>query len=72
MRVGVDRNVALSKDALDVLIGAAYPNDRKPEDHVVLEAARSRGPTTQSSGGGPARTYALPVEQHFELVVEDV
>jgi hypothetical protein len=72
VRVGVDRNVALSKDALDVLIGAAYPNDRKPEDHVVVEAARSRAPATQSTGSsGPARTYALPVEQHFELVIED-
>ena len=68
VRVAVDRSVALSKDALDVLIGAAYPNDRKAEDHVVVEAARSRGAVAPSTGS--TRSFALPVEQHFEFVID--
>lgn len=57
-RVAVDRSVRLSKDALDVLIGAAYPNSRKIEDTVVLEAAKS--------GNG----FSLPVEQQHSFVID--
>jgi len=51
-RVAVDRSVSLSKDALDVLIGAAYPNHQKAEDQIVVQAAKG------------SSAYALPVEQH--------
>lgn len=54
-RIAVDRSVSLSKDALDVLIGAAYPNSRKAEDAVVLQAAKGQ------------KDYALPVEQHTTI-----
>jgi hypothetical protein len=56
-RVAVDRSVSLSKDALDVLIGAAYPNSRKAEDSVVLQAAKGQ------------KDYALPVEQHTTITL---
>jgi len=58
-RVAVDRKVSLSKDALDVLIGAAYPNNRKAEDEVVLKAAKGPG------------AYALPVEQQTTFIIGD-
>lgn len=56
-RIAVDRSVSLSKDALDVLIGAAYPNSRKAEDAVVLQAAKGQ------------KDYALPVEQHTTITL---
>jgi hypothetical protein len=59
-RVAVDRTIKLSKDALDVLIGAAYPNSRKVEDAVILEAAKARD----------SAAYALPVEQHHTFTID--
>lgn len=56
-RIAVDRSVSLTKDALDVLIGAAYPNSRKAEDSVVLQAAKGQ------------KDYALPVEQHTTVTL---
>jgi hypothetical protein len=64
-RVAVDRSVSLSKDALDVLIGAAYPNNPKAEDSVVVQAAIAPG---LSRG---ERTYALPVEQNTTFIIGD-
>ena len=69
-RVAVDRSVRLSKDALDVLIGAAYPNNRKVEDHVVLEAAKPRGGGIAANAAGGAGAYALPVEQHTTITID--
>jgi len=71
-RVAVDRSVSLSKDALDILIGAAYPSSRKAEDQVVVEATRTRTnvSTNQSEGTAQSRSYALPVEQHSTYVIE--
>jgi len=59
-RVAVDRTIKLSKDALDVLVGAAYPNSRKIEDAVIVEAAKAAGDST----------FALPVEQHNTLIID--
>jgi hypothetical protein len=54
IEVGVDRSVRLSKEALEVLLGAAYPNVRRSDHEFILSAA---GPIEQ--------TYGLPVEQVF-------
>lgn len=56
-RVAVDRSISISKDALDVLIGAAYPNSRKPEDAIAVQAAKGE------------RAYALPVEQKTTFII---
>ncbi len=64
IEVGVDRANLISKEALEVLLGAAYPGVRRPEHDAVLSAARSqrpRGVASQSEAGEPA--FALPVEQ---------
>jgi hypothetical protein len=65
-RVAVDRSVRLSKDALDVLIGAAYPNSRKLEDTVVVEATKLEA----AKSGDAASTFALPVEQQHTFVID--
>lgn len=69
-RVAVDRSVSLSKDALDVLIGAAYPNSRKAEAEIVVDAARSRGAGRGVAANSADATFALPVEQHHTFVIE--
>ena len=64
IEVGVDRQVALSKDAVEALIGASYPNTRTEIHDLLLDAA---GP--QHSGGratlasADADVYGLPSEQ---------
>ena len=70
IEVGVDRANLVSKEALEVLLGAAYPGVRRPEHDAVLSAARSQRPrsaVSQSEASEPA--FALPVEQivHYEI-----
>lgn len=64
IEVGVDRQIALSKDAVEALIGASYPNARTEIHDLLLDAA---GP---QHGGGRATinavgsdVYGLPSEQ---------
>jgi len=61
--VNVNRTVALSRDAVEALIGASYPNARNDVHDRVLNAA------APEKGGGRVKTasvddaYALPSEQ---------
>ena len=57
--VKVDRSVPLSREAVEALIGAAYPNSPGPEHEAVLQAAASL-----SVNAGNA-AYGLPVMQVF-------
>lgn len=65
--VGVDRSMAISKDALEVLLGSAFPGVRSSEHEIVLSAAASRGPrvvAASTNASPPAEVaYGLPVEQ---------
>lgn len=70
MEVGIDRSVRLTRDALDVIVGAAYPNDRPAEADVYVRAAAPsrdpRRPQSSSAGSNAAASadaYGLPVEQ---------
>ncbi|MFL6245140.1 MAG: hypothetical protein ACJ74H_03880 [Thermoanaerobaculia bacterium] len=80
IEVGIDRRVALSRDAVEVLVGASYPNARSEEHDALLRAAgggvvqERRQPTSNSNVAPhpsplPAErgegTYGLPVEQVF-------
>lgn len=65
IEVGVDSRVMLSRPAVEVLIGAAYPGQHRPEHDEILVAAAGRGSgriAAQSNGGSDA-LYALPIEQ---------
>src|ERR1051326_2394914 len=71
VEIAVDRATLVSKEALEVLLGSAYPGVRRAEHEAVFSAARSpraRGLITQSSDGSDA-AFALPVEQviHYEV-----
>ena len=70
IEVGVDRRIALSRDALEVLVGASYPNTRREEHDALLRAASGgqevnrRQPSANSTGTAPAAAqYGLPMEQ---------
>jgi hypothetical protein len=60
--VAVDRAAMLSKDALDVLVGAAFPGTRTGEHDVVLSAAAPPAPSGRIAATS-VQSYALPVEQ---------
>jgi hypothetical protein len=70
VEIAVDRATLVSKEALEVLLGAAYPGVRRAEHEAVFSAARSpreRGLLAQSTDSDAA--FALPVEQvvHYEI-----
>jgi hypothetical protein len=75
LNVGLDSKVMLSRDAVEVLIGAAWPNPRGVHHDAVLNAAGGgardgRAPRVRTEGetaGGA--TYALPVEQSLTIDV---
>lgn len=63
--VEIDRSFALTREALEVLIGAAYPNTPHAEHEAVLRAA-SLEPEQKGIAASEARsTYGLPVSQTF-------
>jgi len=57
IEVGVDRSLTVSRDALEVLLGSAFPGTRRIEHEVILAAASG---TSESA-------YALPVEQIIQV-----
>ncbi len=65
IEVGVDRRVSLSRAALEVLIGAAFPNQRSEAHDAILDAASGRiGGVRQIQGD------AAPNEERFGLPME--
>jgi hypothetical protein len=68
--VAVDDRTTLSKEALEVLVGAAYPSSRRAEhDVIVTVAARDRrGDGVTTNALSSSQSYALPIEQ--SLIVE--
>ena len=66
VEVTVSERIALSRDALDVLIGAAYPNPRRAEHDAIVSAITAKGGLRARSSGSSAKAvseYALPTEQ---------
>lgn len=67
--VGIDRRVPLSRDAVEVLLGASYPNPRREEHDALLRAAsgpaeaQRRQPSANSVAAAQPGDYGLPVEQ---------
>jgi hypothetical protein len=67
VETAVDRSVALSRDAAEVLAGAAYPRARSDESEIVLRAsapdAGVRRAQSNAAGAAVAQSYGLAVEQ---------
>lgn len=71
IEVTIDRKIALSRDAVEALLGAAYPNTRRPEHDALLQAAGGGGGggriAAQSAGDAQ---YGLPAEQTITYLME--
>jgi hypothetical protein len=67
--VGVDRSVKLTREAVEVLIGAAYPNSVREEHEPVMRAAGARAEGRVAASDAAAAddqpSYGLPVTQAF-------
>jgi hypothetical protein len=77
LEVSVDHSVRLSRDAFEVIIGAAYPRERGEQADVLTRAARGNNTlrvqaTGASATSAPATadTYSLPVEQTVTYEVD--
>jgi len=70
---GIDRSVALSRDAVEALIGAAYPGVKRPEHEALLGVAaapHNGGRIAANAAAAPAE-YGLPIEQTITVRNED-
>lgn len=68
IELGIDRSVALSKDAIEVLTGSAYPHTPTIEGELTVRAAApvpASGNRLQANSVASATTvYGLPIEQN--------
>ena len=70
LEIGVDRLTHLSRAAVEVLIGASYPNAHREEHDAILRAAgnaRRGGDRGAVANAADAADYALPVEQTLTI-----
>lgn len=75
IEVGLDRNVRLSRAAVEVLIGASFPNPRREEHAAILSASAADRGQRQMNANATAvpaddTSYALPVEQTITIESE--
>ena len=76
IEVGIDRRIALSRDAVEVLVGASYPHTRREEHDALLRAASGpqgevrRQPVANSVAPATPAQYGLPAEQVFTFESE--
>jgi hypothetical protein len=69
--IGFDRSVAVSRAAVEALIGAAYPNTRRPEHDAILSVAGRGGKQSRIASNAekqePVADYGLPSEQSITI-----
>ena len=70
VETGVDRSVKLSRDAAEVLAGAAYPRARSEESELALRATapdvssrRAQSNAVAAAAAAQAQSYGLAVDQ---------
>jgi hypothetical protein len=64
--IAVDDSIELSRDAFDVVVGAAYPADGGPSADIARGAAKIQRFVAASAGAASAADrYGLPIEQTF-------
>lgn len=73
VEIALDQSVRVSKEALEVLLGTAYPGTRSEQHELVMNAARGGGAqrSIATNSAQQAAEYALPLEQLFAVVVGD-
>jgi hypothetical protein len=68
IEVAVDRQVTLSRDALDAITGSGYPNKTTPQQEAVARAC-ARTDAVSARTVGPT-VYGLPLEQSTTVQVD--
>lgn len=61
--IAVDQSAALSRDAFDVLVGAAYPGEGDASTELIRSASRRPVSGVSSNGTSVSESYGLPIEQ---------
>lgn len=67
IRVSADRQVTLSRGAVEALLGIGYPQRADATGEMMLGALRSRDRKVASDGAASAEEYHLPLEQVFRF-----
>ena len=70
LEIAIDRSIRVSKEALEILLGAAYPGTRTQQHDLVIAAAGNGsggGRTIAANAAQQQADYALPIEQTFEI-----
>jgi hypothetical protein len=62
VEVGVDRQISLSREAVEVLVGSAYPSQPSEEHEQLLQAAKPRASRMTTNSVASAQEYGLPSE----------
>jgi hypothetical protein len=68
IEVGFDRSYALSRDAVEALVGASYPNVRRQEHDEMLRVAAVQSAARSGAAAEPA--YGLPSEKAITYQTE--
>jgi hypothetical protein len=63
LEVSVDRTIALSRPALEVVIGSSYPSARTPEHDALLSAASPSVSRSAAVASQSAAVYGLPLHE---------
>jgi len=72
MEIGVDRNVRLSRKALETLIGASFPNPRSETHDAILRtsAVLREGDRRVATNAAAEDVHSLPVKQNVTIDAE--
>jgi hypothetical protein len=70
--IAVDQSAALSRDAFDVLVGAAYPGEGDASTELIRSASRrsAAGVSSNVKGTSVSESYGLPIEQTTRWTVD--
>jgi len=72
MEIAVDRNVQLSRKALEVLIGASFPNPRSATHDAILRTSvvSREGDRRVATNAVAEDVHALPIKQNVTIAAE--
>lgn len=70
IEIAIDRTISLSRDAVEALLGASYPNTRRPEHDALLQAAAGGGGGRVVAQSVAEPQYGLPAEQTITYSLE--
>jgi hypothetical protein len=70
VEVSIDRSVQLSPAAAEVLLGVAYPSNKRANADAVMNVARTRRGVSTNAAASESDSIGLPVEQVTRIDVE--